>query len=95
MGILFIVMFALLLTLLIYVVSKRVELDEPMDIIVARRICKLRTMKNRKECKIKELEFDKNRKNAEYRNSKVQALKIEIFYIKREIEKLKNYGKVT
>lgn len=93
MGIIFMITLALLLALSMYVVSKRVELDEPMEIIVARRICRLRTIKNKKQCRIKELEFMRNKRNMENNNTKIQALKIDIFYIKREIEKLKNYGK--
>jgi len=95
MGIIFMITLALLLALSMYVVSKRVELDEPMEIIVARRICRLRTIKNKKHCKIKELEFMRNKRNMENNNTKIQALKIDIFYIKREIEKLKNYGKTV
>lgn len=95
MGIIFMITLALLLALTMYVVSKRVELDEPMEIIVARRICRLRTIKNKKQCKIKELEFMRNKRNMENNNTKIQALKIDIFYIKREIEKLKNYGKTA
>ena len=93
MGIIFMITLALLLALTMYVVSKRVELDEPMEIIVARRICRLRTIKNKKQCRIKELEFMRNKRNMENNNTKIQALKIDIFYIKREIDKLKNYGK--
>lgn len=95
MGIIFMITLALLLALSMYVVSKRVELDEPMEIIVARRICRLRTIKNKKQCRIKELEFMRNKRNMENNNTKIQALKIDIFYIKREIEKLKNYGKTA
>lgn len=94
MGIILMIIFASFITLLLYVVSKKVELDEPMDIIVARRICKLKIAKNKKECKIKELNFMKNKRNLESNNTKIQALKIDIVYIQREIEKLKNYGKV-
>ena len=95
MGIIFMIVFALLLSLFMYAVSKRVELEEPMEIIVARRICKLKMAKNKKECKIKELNFMKNKRNVESNNIKIQALKIDIIYIKREIEKLKNYGKIV
>ena len=95
MGIIFMITLALLLALSMYVVSKRVELDEPMEIIVARRICRLRTIKNKKQCRIKELEFMRNKRNMENNNTKIQALKIDIFHIKREIEKLKNYGKTA
>lgn len=76
------------------VVAKRVELEEPMEIIVARRICNLRIEKNKKECKIKELEFVKNKHNRESHSVRIQALRIELIYIQREIEKLKSYGKV-
>ena len=81
--------------LVVYLSCKSVELEEPMEIIVARRICRLKSAKNKKECKIKELCFFKNKNNKESNNTKIQSLKIEILYIKHEIDKLKSYGNVV
>ena len=76
-----------------HLASKFTELEFPMDIIVARRICRLQNIKNKKECKIKELKFVKNKDNEDVVTRKVQSLRLEILIIEGEMLKLANYGK--
>lgn len=80
--------------LTIHFACKYVEIEHPMEIIVARRISKLEMDKSKKECKIKELRFYKNKDNTDRNKVKIDALKLEIILIEQEMLKLVNYGKI-
>lgn len=93
---------AMLMTLLllgiifvtIYCACKHIEVEHPMEIIVARRIERLKVLKTKKECKIDILKFYKNKNNSDYYTTKIQTLRLEIMIIEREMSKLINYGKI-
>lgn len=78
--------------LTIYCACKHIELEHPMEIIVTRRINRLKILKCKKECKIQELKFYKNKYNMDKSTAKIQSLKLEILLIDGEILKLSNYG---
>lgn len=82
-----------LIFLVIHFACKYVEVEHPMEIIIARRISRLQIMKSKKECKIKELKFYKNKNNKENTNLKINSLRLELFMIEQEMIKLLNYGK--
>lgn len=79
--------------LTIHCACKHVELEHPMEIIIARRINRLKIMKCKRECKINELKFYKNKNNSDSVTTKIQALKLEMLLIDGEMLKLVNYGK--
>ena len=79
--------------LTIHCACKHVELEHPMEIIIARRINRLKIMKCKRECKINELKFYKNKNNSDSLSTKIQALKLEMLLIDGEMLKLVNYGK--
>lgn len=80
--------------LTIHFACKYVEIEHPMEIIIARRINRLKIMKCKKECKINELKFYKNKNNSDSITTKIQALKIEMLLIDGEMRKLVSYGKI-
>lgn len=82
-----------LIFLVIHFACKYVELEHPMEIIIARRISRLEVMKSKKECKIKELRFYRNKSNKERFNVKIDTLRLELLMIEQEMLKLLNYGK--
>ena len=79
--------------LTIHFACKYVEIEHPMEIIIARRINRLKIMKCKKECKINELKFYKNKNNSDSITTKIQALKIEMLLIDGEMARLVSYGK--
>ena len=80
--------------LTIHFACKYIEVEFPMDIMVARRISRLEMDRSKKQCKIKELKFYKNKDNTDRYKVKIDALKLEILLIEQEMLKLVNYGKV-
>ena len=79
--------------LTIHFACKHIELEHPMEIIIARRINRLKIMKCKKECKIKELKFYKSKNDSDTTTTKLQALKLEMLLIDGEMARLASYGK--
>jgi len=79
--------------LFVHFACKYVEIEHPMEIIIARRISRLEMDKSKKECKIKELRFYKNKDSKDRYKVKIDTLKLEIILIEQEMLKLVNYGK--
>lgn len=88
-----VVMILTLVFLILHFGCKYVELEHPMEIIIARRISRLQIIKSKKECKIKELKFSKSKRDRELINIKIDMLRLELLMIEREMTKLTNYGK--
>ena len=79
--------------LTIHFACKYVEIEHPMEIIIARRINRLKITKCKIECKIKELKFYKSKNNSDSTTTKLQALKLEMLLIDGEMARLVDYGK--
>ena len=79
--------------LFVHFACKYVEIEHPMEVIIARRISRCEIDKSKKECKIKELKLYKNKDNTDRYKVKIEALKLEIILIEQEMLRLVNYGK--
>ena len=86
----YLIVFAMvgLILLFTYLICKDVELNEPMEILVARRINKLRIQRCKKVLKMKELQFYRNKNNAQSTDDKLKMLKYEMLYIDTNLKKL-------
>lgn len=77
---------------LMYNACRCVELTEPMEIILARRISRLEQMRSKKELKVKELSFFKCKDNSESTTNKLKVLKLEIMLINNKIDKFSKFS---
>ena len=80
--------------LFVHFACKYVEIEHPMEVIIARRISRCEIEKSKKECKIKVLKLYKNKDNTDRYKVKIEALKLEIILIEQEMLKLSSYGKI-
>lgn len=77
---------------LMYNACRCVELNEPMEIMLARRISKLEQLRSKKELKVKELSFFKSKDNSESTTNKLKVLKLEIMVINNKIDKFSKFS---